>query len=241
MESFDPKTFYLGAKILVVDDEIATLHTIKRNLTGLGFVVETASDGQQALTYLEQTTPDLLLLDIRMPRMNGLEVCRRVREWNELPIIVLSAGGEEDQKVIALELGADDYLTKPFSMKELVARVKAALRRSRRTKSEVVASMFTSGDLVINFAQRLVTLKGQEVKLTPQQYELLKYLAQNAGRVITHRQLLLNVWGPEFESETQYLHVFISQLRQKIEVEPMRSRYLLTERGVGYRFVRPGS
>ena len=235
------KTSYWGAKILIVDDERPALHILKRNLKGMGFQVYIAESGPHALDCLRRKAIDLMILDIRMPDMDGLEVCQRVREWNNLPIIILSASGEEEQKIAALELGADDYLTKPYSLNELVARIKAALRRANQPTETVVATSFTCEDLSINFDQRSVTVKEQEIKLTPQQYDLLKFLVQNAGRVITHRQALLHGWGAEYENETQYLHVFISQLRQKIEADPARPRYLLTERGVGYRFVCPSN
>lgn len=226
-------------KILIAEDESSYLRMLKRNLTGYGYEVVTAMDGIEALAALEETNPDLLLLDINMPRLNGLEVCRRVRDWSQLPIIVLSARGEEYQKVEALELGADDYLTKPFGLNELVARIKVALRRANQPPPNKEAAVFTIEELTMNLAEHRVTLQGQELKLTPQQYELLKYLAQNAGRVITHRAALMSVWGPEYEKETQYLHVFVGQLRHKIEPDPARPYYILTERGVGYRFRSP--
>jgi two-component system KDP operon response regulator KdpE len=230
----DPKV----SKILVVDDELPTLRILKRNLTGHKYAVLTASDGLEALRVLEQHLPDLMLLDLTMPKLNGLEVIRRARQWNQLPIIVLSALGEEHQKVEALELGADDYLTKPFGMNELIARIKVALRRVNQKLPEP-ANIFSMDGLEINFTRRLVTLHDQEVKLTPQQYDLLRFLVQNAGRVVTHRLTLLSVWGPEYEKENQYLHVFIGQLRQKIEPDPARPHFILTERGVGYRFRSP--
>ncbi len=227
-------------KILVVDDELPTLRILKRNLTGYGYEVITAGDGLEAIRLVEESLPDLMLLDITMPNLNGLEVTRRVRLWNQLPIIVLSALGEEHQKVEALELGADDYITKPFGMNELMARIKGALRRKNQKVPEP-ANIFNLDGLSIDFTRRLVTMNEQEVKLTPQQYDLLRFLAQNAGRVVTHRLTLLNVWGPEYEKESQYLHVFIGQLRQKIEPDPARPYFIMTERGVGYRFRSPDS
>jgi two-component system KDP operon response regulator KdpE len=228
------------ATILVVDDEAPVLRTLKRNLSGYGYEVLTAADGVEALACVEENRPDLMLLDLNMPRLSGLEVCRRLRKWNQMPIIVLSARGDEQQKVEALDLGADDYLTKPFGMSELLARIRAALRRTGQLAKEETFKDFTLDGFSINFEQHLVTVDGQEVKLTPQQYELLKYLVRNAGRVLTHRSVLVNVWGAEYEDETQYLHVFIGQLRHKIEADPSRPRYILTERGVGYRFRAPG-
>ena len=228
------------ATILVVDDEAPVLHTLKRNLSGHGYEVLTAADGVEALACVEENRPDLMLLDLNMPRLSGLEVCRRLRKWNQMPIIVLSARGDEQQKVEALDLGADDYLTKPFGMSELLARIRAALRRTSQLAKDETFKDFTLEGFSINFEQHLVMVDGQEVKLTPQQYELLKYLVRNAGRVLTHRSVLVNVWGAEYEDETQYLHVFIGQLRHKIEADPSRPRYILTERGVGYRFRAPG-
>lgn len=233
--SVDKRNSAIGAKILVVEDDTPTLRTLKRNLVGYGFEIFTAVNGEEALEQLEMNLPDLLLLDLMMPKLNGLEVCRLVREWNKLPIIILSAKGEERQKVEALEAGADDYLTKPFGMEELVARIRAALRRSQNTPLEP-NPIFTLGKLKINYAQHQVMLDEQTISLTHQQYELLRYMTQNAGRLIPHRTLLTDVWGPEYSDETQYLHVFISQLRQKIETDPARPRYIRTERGFGYRF-----
>jgi two-component system KDP operon response regulator KdpE len=228
------------ATILVVDDEAPVLRTLKRNLSGYGYEVLTAADGVEALACVEENRPDLMLLDLNMPRLSGLEVCRRIRKWNQMPIIVLSARGDEQQKVEALDLGADDYLTKPFGMSELLARIRAALRRTGQPTKDETFKEFSLDGFSINFEQHLVTVDGQEVKLTPQQFELLKYLVRNAGRVLTHRSVLVNVWGAEYEDETQYLHVFIGQLRHKIEADPSRPRYILTERGVGYRFRAPG-
>jgi two-component system KDP operon response regulator KdpE len=239
-KSMSTTPILIQATILVVDDDASVLQMLKRNLTNEGYKVLTANSGIEALVSLEKNRPDLMLLDINMPELDGLEVCRNVRKWNQLPIIVLSARNEEHQKVEALELGADDYLTKPFGINELIARVHVALRRvKRQTKNETI-SIFTFDDLTVNLEERKVLLSGEEIKLTPQQYELLKYLVINAGRVITHRAALLHVWGPAYEGETQYLHVFIGQLRRKIEPDLSRPRYILTERGLGYRFY-PGS
>ncbi len=226
-------------KILVADDELSILRTLNRNLTRRGYEVITAANGLEALERIEESLPQLIILDLMMPKMDGLEVCRRVREWSQIPIIILSAVGEEHQKVEALDLGADDYLTKPFGMDELLARIRVALRRSKTLKENShkgQLAVFSDDDLQIDFNRRQVTFQGQEIKLTPKQYDLLKYLAQNAGRVITHRGALLNVWGPEYGQESQYLHVFIGQLRQKIEADPAHPRHIITEPGVGYRF-----
>lgn len=229
-------------RIVVADDEQSILRTLKRNLGGHGYEVITATNGEEALAQIEEHLPNLIILDLMMPGLNGLEVCRRVREWSQTPIIVLSARGEEKMKVEALDLGADDYLTKPFGMDELLARIRVALRRAAQLQSQTITlAVFVDGDLTIDFAQREVMLNGQEVRLTPKQYDLLRYLAINAGRVITHRAALINVWGEVYDQETQYLHVFINQLRHKIESDPARPQHILTEPGVGYRFRAPVS
>ncbi len=241
--SVNKKSEKLG-KIVVADDEQFILRTLKRNLTGRGYEVVTAADGEEALVCIEETLPDLIILDLMMPKLDGLQVCRRVREWSQIPIIILSARGEEQQKVEALDLGADDYLTKPFGMDELLARIRVALRRASQLKSirqQGAEPIFVDEDLTIDFARREVTFGGQEVKLTPKQYDLLKYLAQNAGRVITHRAALINVWGPEYGAETQYVHTFINQLRHKIEADPVHPRHIVTEPGIGYRFKSPST
>lgn len=170
-----------------------------------------------------------------MPGLDGLEVCRRLRAWTDVPILVLSARSQEKQKVAALDLGADDYLTKPFGMDELTARIRAALRRGRRARP-ADAPTFTAGDLEVDYARRLAFKAGQELKLTPLEYDILRFLTQNADRVLTHRQVLAAVWGPEDVEETQYLRVHIGHLRQKIEDNPARPRFIVTEPGVGYRF-----
>lgn len=233
------------ALILVADDEQSILRTLKRNLGGHGYTIVTATNGEEALAQIEENLPDLIILDLMMPKLDGLEVCRRVREWSQTPIIVLSARGEERMKVETLDLGADDYLTKPFGMDELMARIRVALRRANQLKSSqgqsVNNAVFTDADLLIDFGKREVKLNNEDVKLTPKQYDLLRFLAINAGRVITHRLALINVWGAEYGEETQYLHVFINQLRHKIEADPSHPRHILTEPGVGYRFHNPSN
>jgi two-component system KDP operon response regulator KdpE len=176
----------------------------------------------------------VVLLDLSLPDLDGVEVLRRLREWTPTPVIVLSVREREEDKIAALDAGADDYLTKPFSMGELFARIRVALRHSAPGEAEPV---ITSGELRVDLARRLVTVAGREISLTPTEYEILKILATHAGRVVTHRQLLRQVWGPQFEEETHYLRVFMSQLRRKVEVNPSRPRYLVTEAGVGYRLV----
>ncbi len=180
--------------------------------------------------------PDLVILDIMMPKMDGFEVCRRLREWSQIPTIMLSARGDETDKVKCLDLGADDYLTKPFGTRELLARVRAVLRRTEATKTVSTPPLFTSGDLRISFAQRQVTVAGKEVKLTPTEYSLLQEFVLNAGKTLTHSYLLDRVWGPEYRDEREYLHVFVHRLRTKLEPDATNPKYIMTVPGVGYRF-----
>lgn len=223
------------AHILVVDDEPEILRAVRAGLRAQGYEVETASSGEEALRMATTAVPDLVIIDLMMPDMDGLEVCRRLRAWSDVPILVLSARSQERQKVIALDMGADDYLTKPFGMDELTARIRAALRRSGRAKP-AEAPTFSVRDLTVDYARRLAFKDGHELKLTPHEYDILRYLTQNADRVLTHRQILAAVWGPEDVEETQYLRVHIGNLRRKIEDNPARPRFIVTEPGVGYRF-----
>ncbi|HEY7340971.1 MAG TPA: response regulator transcription factor [Ktedonobacterales bacterium] len=231
-----PKTS--GARVLFIDDEAQVARAVRAGLAGAGFVVEWAATGKEGMERIAQWRPDVVLLDLTLPDIDGLEVCRQVREWSQVPIIVLSVRTADADKVTALELGADDYVTKPFSMSELVARIRVALRHvAERAGGTGRAARFQTGGLAIDFERRLVTTDGAEVHLTPTEYEVLKYLAINAGRVITHRTLLHAVWGPHYEDETQYLRNFIGHLRHKIEPDPARPRYLVTDPGVGYRLL----
>jgi len=223
------------ASILIVDDEPEILRAVQAGLKAQGYVVQTATNGEEALRLASRSAPDLVILDLMMPGMDGLEVCRRLRAWTDVPILVLSARSQERQKVAALDLGADDYLTKPFGMDELTARIRATLRRYRRVPP-TDAPTFTAGDLEVDYTRRLAFKAGQELKLTPLEYEILRFLTQNADRVITHRQVLAAVWGPEDVEETQYLRVHVGHLRRKIEANPARPRLIVTEPGVGYRF-----
>jgi two-component system KDP operon response regulator KdpE len=193
-------------------------------------------DGSEALRKIEMELPDLVILDIMMPKMDGFEVCRRLREWSQIPTIMLSARGDETDKVKCLDLGADDYLTKPFGTRELLARVRAVLRRTEATKTVSTPPLFTSGDLQISFAQRQVTVAGKEVKLTPTEYSLLREFVLNAGKTLTHSYLLDRVWGPEYRDEREYLHVFVHRLRTKLEPDATNPKYIMTVPGVGYRF-----
>jgi DNA-binding response OmpR family regulator len=223
--------------ILVADDDAQILRLVTRNLQLEGYDVLSASDGEQALEQIEARLPDLVLLDIMMPNMDGLTVCGRVREFTSVPIILLTSLGQDQDKVRGLDAGADDYLTKPFSLDELFARVRAVLRRSQFSQSEHGQShqaKMAIGDLMIDFAQHLVTMAGHELALTPVEYRLLAYLAQNAGRVVTQDQLLEHVWGSEYLGESHMLQVNVNRLRRKLEPDPAHPRYLLTKVGVGY-------
>lgn len=220
--------------ILVVDDDPAILRLLCTNLRARGYNVTTAIDGEESLEAVERDFVDLIILDIMMPKLDGVEVCRRIREWSNVPIIVLSARGDEKSKVRCLELGADDYLTKPFGIAELMARIKTALRHSDTSGAAPVQPTFSSEDLEINFAMRRVSVGGKEVKLTPTEYSVLQHLAVNANKVLTHGMLLQSVWGSEYSSEKEYLRVFIGRLRKKLEPNPQKPKYILTIPGVGY-------
>jgi two-component system KDP operon response regulator KdpE len=226
-------------RILLAEDEVALRDFVSRNLRARGFEVLEASNGLEALALWEREDPHLLILDIMMPRMDGLEVCRRVREYSIVPIIVLTALDAESEKVAALDLGADDYLTKPFGVEELLARVRAVLRRTQREMVPTTGGIKQFGDLQVDLAGHIVRLRGAEVRLTPTEFSLLKQLITNSGKVLTHRMLLQSVWGPEYGGEAEYLRVYINRLRHKLESDPASPRYLLTEPGVGYRFVAP--
>ena len=223
--------------ILTADDDPQLLRLMTRNLQLEGYEVLAASDGQQALEQIEHSVPDLVLLDVMMPKLDGFSVCHRVRQFSSVPIIIVTARGQDQDKVRGLDLGADDYLTKPFSVDELLARVRAVLRRAQFTAKEqahgLQASM-TSGDLTVDFSQHLVTLAGKEIALTPTEYRLLAYLAQNAGHVVTQDLLLEHVWGTEYLGESHMLQVNINRLRHKIEADPAAPCYILTKVGVGY-------
>jgi DNA-binding response OmpR family regulator len=226
-------------KILIVDDEARILRLVRSNLEPHGYKILTAMDGESALTAAEMNDPDLIILDLMLPRLDGFEVCRRLREFSTVPIIILTAKGEEVDKVKGLELGADDYLTKPFGVPELLARIKAVLRRTRVAPAQKLEPTFTLATFSVNFAQRRVAANGKDVKLSPTEYKLLYELVTNAGRVVLHQDLLARVWGREYRDETEYLRVYIRYLRQKIEEDPSNPRLILTEPGVGYRFASP--
>jgi len=227
-------------RILTVDDELSILKFLRSNLEDRGYTVISATNGEEAINIVERELPDFIILDVMMPKMDGFEVCRRLREWSQIPIIMLSARGDESDKVQCLDLGADDYIVKPFSANELVARVSAVLRRTKAASTLPAKSVITRGDLVINLAQRKVTRAGQDIKLTPTEYALLQELAVNSGKVLTHTHLLNKVWGPEYRDEREYLHVFIGRLRAKLEPDPNKPRYITTVSGVGYQFADSG-
>jgi two-component system, OmpR family, KDP operon response regulator KdpE len=219
---------------LVVDDEIQIRRFLKISLEANGYHIDEAVNGQAALTKAAQIRPDIIILDLGLPDMDGLEVLTRLREWTQTPVIILSVRDADRDKITALDTGADDYLTKPFSMDELLARMRVA---QRHAQPEPQSAIFTYGDLQVDFARRLVTKKGEPVKLTPTEYALLRLLIQNASKVLTHRQILKAVWGPEYVEETHYLRVYFAQLRQKLEDDPALPKIFLTEPGVGYQLV----
>lgn len=224
-------------RILVVDDEPRMIHFIRLNLEHDGFQVFEASSGAEALEQLRDHLPDLILLDVMMPDLDGFETLRLIREISTVPVIMLTAKGEEDDRVRGLELGADDYVTKPFSPRELVSRVKAVLRRTEmpgQVSSEVIQ---VDDRLKLDFDRREVWVEGEQINLRPTEYRLLYHLVQNAGWVVPHEQLLAKVWGYEYREETHYLRLYVNYLRKKLERNPSHPAYILTERGVGYRFV----
>jgi len=222
-------------RILVVDDEPQITRVLRRSLAARGYEVQVAGEGEEALQIFNAWKPDLVITDLSMPNMGGLELCRCIRGASQAPIIVLSVQGEERAKVEALDVGADDYVTKPFGMDELLARVRAALRRGPATAVQKGEAL-EAGDFQVNLEGRIVKVRGAEVRLTPKEYELLVHLIRRPNKVLTHHALLGAVWGGDYVEQTEYLRVFIGQLRKKIEVDPTEPRYILTEPWVGYRF-----
>jgi len=219
-------------RVLVVDDEQAIRRFLNAALTAHGYEVFEATTGEEALTAAVGRRPDLIILDLGLPGIDGIEVTRRLREWSHIPILILSVREREGDKIEALDTGADDYLTKPFGAGELLARMRVALRRAAQPQA---TPLFRVGDLAVDLARRMVTLSGEEVPLTPTEYDLLRVLVQNAGKVLTHNQLLRQVWGAGYGGELHLLRVNVSNLRRKIEPLPGRPRYIMTEPGVGYR------
>jgi two-component system, OmpR family, KDP operon response regulator KdpE len=222
-------------RVLLIEDELPIRRFVAAALQGENYQLDEAETGQKALQHAIQSPPDIVILDLGLPDMDGQDVIRRLREWFTAPIVVLSARDQEQQKVLALDNGADDYLTKPFSTAELLARVRVALRHSNRAGDESGKSTFENGELKVDLATRRVFVSNTEVHLTPIEYKILVTLIRNVGKVLTHRQLLKEVWGPDQVQETHYLRVFMANLRRKLESDPARPRYLLTEQGIGYR------
>ena len=222
----------LGLRVLVVDDETSIRRYLRTALSAQGFAVFEAADGQEAINAVVSHHPDLIILDLGLPDLDGIEVTRRLREWSQTPILILSVREAENDKIAALDAGADDYLTKPFGTGELMARMRVAMRRQAIKSDDTVLQVYK---LKMDLSRRIVTVDGEQVSLTPTEYEILRLLLQNAGKVLTHRQLLRQVWGTAYENEMRILRVNISNLRRKIEPDPSRPRYLITELGVGYR------
>jgi two-component system KDP operon response regulator KdpE len=224
------------ARVLVVDDEAQIRQTLETNLRGADYEVETAGTAGDALRTASRWRPDAIILDLVLPDGRGSDVCRELRSWSEVPVVVLSVVDDSVEKVAALDAGADDYVTKPFEMEELLARLRAALRRSGSPRERVVKV----GGIVVDLDKHAVTVNGRHLQLTRIEFELLRVLVFNCGKLLTHRAILREIWGPGYGAESHYLHVYVSQLRRKIEDDPTRPRYLLTEVGTGYRFVDPG-
>jgi two-component system KDP operon response regulator KdpE len=225
-----------GPRVLVVDDEPQIRRSLRVALRANGYEVEEAATGQAALDLVATRPPELMILDLSLPDLDGVQVCKQLREWTQLPVIILSAHDEDEAKVRALDEGADDYVTKPFSVPELLARMRVAVRRAARAATDTPASSIRAGTIEIDLARRLVLQMGDEIHLTPTEYGVLRYLAEHAGRVVTHGQLLRSVMGPGYEDAVGSLRVYVASLRKKLEVDPAQPRIITTEPGVGYRF-----
>lgn len=221
-----------GPAVLIIDDEVQIRRFLRVSLEASGYTVHEAADGQAGIAQAALLRPDVIVLDLGLPDLDGLTVLQRLREWSQIPVIVLSVRNADTDKITLLDAGADDYLTKPFSLGELLARLRLALRH---VAPQPETALFQTGALEVDLARRLVRVNGQPVNLTVTEYALLRVLVQHAGRVLTHRQLLREVWGPQYETETHYLRVYIAQLRSKLEADPARPALILTETGVGYR------
>ncbi|MGF1503610.1 MAG: response regulator transcription factor [Chloroflexi bacterium] len=232
-----PEPNFSGKRILVVDDEARMIDFIRMNLEVEGFQVLEARNGIEALDVVRKHIPDLIILDIMMPQLDGFETLRMLREFSSIPVIMLTARGEEEDKVRGLELGADDYVTKPFGVRELISRVKAVLRRTESVVEPSEAVLQVDDRLSVDFNKREVIVDGEHIKLRPTEYRLLYHLIENAGWTVPHEQLLAKVWGYEYRDETHYVRLYINYLREKIEEDPSAPKYILTERGIGYRFV----
>ena len=227
--------------ILVIEDDPPLKKLLRITLESQGYAVIEASRGEEGIRHAAASRPDLVILDLGLPDIDGTEVARRLREWSAMPIIVVSARGREQEKVVALDAGADDYLTKPFGVGELLARVRVVMRHLAAVDPDTGEAVFEAGQLRVDLARRVVTVGGREVHLTPNEFKLLSVLVRNAGKVLTHQQLLREVWGPGSASETHYVRVYMNQLRQKLEDDAARPKYLVTEPGVGYRLMDESS
>ncbi len=226
--------------IVIIEDDPQIGRFLRTSLCAHGFQLFIAETGERGLLEISMRKPDLVVLDLGLPQMDGITVISKVREWSNLPIIVLSARSQESDKVLALDTGADDYLTKPFSIGELLARIRVSLRHSAQVAGDGVGALFCSGDLRVDLSRRSVHVNDKEIHLTPIEYRLLTVLIRNFGKVVTHRQLLLHVWGPTYVEHAHYVRIYMGQLRQKLEMDPAHPRYLLTEAGIGYRFADIG-
>jgi len=224
-------------KLLIVEDDSSLVKALELYFSRSGYQVSIAENGLEGLQRLYSERPNIVILDIAMPKMDGWEVCRRIRELSDVPIVILTARVQEDERVKGLKLGADDYVIKPFSLKELEARVEAVLRRARVTRPQKSGILFANEELVIDADRLIVTRDGKQVKLTPTELRLLLFLAENGGRVLTHRQILEKIWGAEYADDVDYVKLFVYRLRRKIEPDPKHPKYILSERGIGYRFV----
>ncbi|MBC8264968.1 MAG: response regulator transcription factor [Anaerolineales bacterium] len=225
-------------KLLIIDDDTNLVEAIELYLATAGYSIVTAADGVQGMQQMYSQQPDMIILDVMMPKMDGWETCRRIREISDVPIIMLTARGQESDRVMGLKLGADDYVAKPFSLKELEARVEAVLRRTRSVSPDKGRVLYADDELVIDSERFEISKGGERVKLTATEQRLLFYLAENAGRVLSNEQILETVWGAEYVNEADYVKLYIWRLRQKVEEDPHHPKYLLTERGIGYRFAK---
>jgi len=226
-------------KLLIIEDDSSLVKALELYFSRSGYQVSIAENGLEGLQRLYSERPNIVILDIAMPKMDGWEVCRRIRELSDVPIVILTARVQENERVKGLKLGADDYVVKPFSLKELEARVEAVLRRARVTRPQKSGILFANEELVIDADRLIVTRDGKQVKLTPTELRLLLFLAENGGRVLTHRQILEKIWGAEYADDVDYVKLFVYRLRRKIEPDPKHPKYILSERGIGYRFVNP--
>ena len=224
-------------KLLIIEDDSSLVKALELYFSRVGYQVSIAENGLEGLQRLYSERPNIVILDIAMPKMDGWEVCRRIRELSDVPVVILTARVQENERVRGLKLGADDYVVKPFSLKELEARVEAVLRRARATRPQKTGILFANEELVIDADRLIVTRDGKQVKLTPTELRLLLFLAENSGRVLTHRQILEKIWGAEYAEDVDYVKLFVYRLRRKIEPDPKHPKYILSERGIGYRFV----